>query len=322
MATPPRQLSSPSGALKRKRNENNWKTNIAKTARNLGLAYTSKDSGKEKDARRIGDPCNCKNKCFDRVGQTNIDRIFTEFWQLGSYNLQCSYIQTHTEDVEVKRHRIQNIARQRPIHHKFHVIADNIKVYICLDAFSNILGHNKRTVHRMAKKKTSAGTLITDRRGKHGNHSRIPEEKQQLVIDHISSIPTVTSHYTRVTKPDALYIDGDIKILPDLYDLYKDWLNTNHPGQQPVKFHYYRDVKNTYFPKLYIEKPKVDTCKTCDVFKIKLGEARTPEEIRKIDIERNIHQSKAQKGYDIVTSLKSEILFCVIFYFHDIIYFK
>ena len=67
MATPPRQLSSPSGALKRKRNENNWKTNIAKTARNLGLAYTSKDSGKEKDARRIGDPCNCKNKCFDRV---------------------------------------------------------------------------------------------------------------------------------------------------------------------------------------------------------------------------------------------------------------
>ena len=87
MATPLRQLSSPSGALKRKRNENNWKTNIAKTARNLGLAYTSKDSGKEKDERRIGDPCNCKNKCFDRVGQTNIERIFTEFWQLGSYNL-------------------------------------------------------------------------------------------------------------------------------------------------------------------------------------------------------------------------------------------
>ena len=310
MATPPRQLSSPSGTLKRKRNEGNWKRNIAKKARNFGFA------------RRIGDPCKCKNKCFDKVGQTNIERIFTEFWQLGSYNLQCSYIQSHTEEVQAKRHRTFDIARQRPIQHKFHVLADNIKVYICLDAFSNILGHNKRTVHRMTNKKTSAGTLITDKRGKHGNQPRIPEQKQQLVIDHISSIPTVTSHYTRVTKPDALYIDGDIKVLPDLYGMYKDWLKDNHPGQQPVNIHYYRDVKNTHFPKLHIEKPKVDTCKTCDGFKVKLSEARLPEEIRKINLKRSIHQCKAQKGYDLVTSLKSKILFSIIFYMYDITYFE
>ena len=309
MDSPPPQLSSPSGVLKRKRKRETYKDQIVKRDRNLGKSYKSRQTGRIVGEREIGAPCTCTNNCFEKVGRENIEILFSEFWELGNYDFQCSYVQGHSEDYAVVRPRPRSLipTKQRSVSRHYHVCVNNEKIKVCFAAFASILGHNKATLQRMLKKKTPSGALIPDMRGKHGNHSRIPDEMQQLAIEHIASIPTVTSHYTRVTNTNALYIDGSIKSMSELYKMYYlVWLKDNHPGKQPVKEHYYVDVKNKHFPNLHLEKPKQDTCSKCDGFKIKLQEASSSEEKKKIEIERNIHWSKAQKGYDIITSLKSK----------------
>ena len=318
----PGRFASPSGALKRPRNNDKWKVNLNKRARNLGLPYKSKNTGIINAERKIGHPCTCKKRCFEKVGQENIELIFSQFWKLGDYNLQCSFIQAHSEAFAVRRHRPRTSTKvQKTITNKYHVLANNVKIPVCFQALSSILGIPKATLSRMVLKKNAHGVLISDMRGRHNNHYRIPEEAQQLVISHIESIPTVTSHYSRVKNPNALYIDGDIKSKSELYKLYVEWMASNHPGKYIVKFHYYDDIMKSKFKQLHIEKPKVDTCNKCDSFKLNLKETDSDEEKRRIEIDRNIHWNQAQKGYELVKGLKGKFIIKIkLFIIYDINY--
>ena len=69
------EYRSPSQARKRSRNPDNWKKSIAKKKRDSGQNYTSLQTGKPVEARKIGLPCTCKNNCFELVGQGNIQAI-------------------------------------------------------------------------------------------------------------------------------------------------------------------------------------------------------------------------------------------------------
>ena len=53
-------IRSPSNALKRPRNPEQWKKNIPRKKRNLGEEYTSYSTGKLIPKRSIGDPCRCR----------------------------------------------------------------------------------------------------------------------------------------------------------------------------------------------------------------------------------------------------------------------
>nr|CAH7764809.1 unnamed protein product [Callosobruchus chinensis] len=75
---------------KRQRKPSQWKQNKAKIKRNLGQAYKSISSEKEVLARKIKPPCStkCRLKCFEKIGQSLRDELFTKFWDLGDINLQ------------------------------------------------------------------------------------------------------------------------------------------------------------------------------------------------------------------------------------------
>ena len=45
-----------------------------------------------------------------------------------------------------------------------------------------------------------------------------------------------------------------------MWVLYTKWLNEHHPGQQPVKEHYYRDCLQKHFGHLKLAKTNKDTC--------------------------------------------------------------
>ena len=183
---------------------------------------------------------------------------------------------------------------------------ENKPIKVCFDAFASILGYCKRTLQRMAKKRTPDGALICDKRGRHGNHHRIPDETQQYVHNHIESLPTVTSHYSRKHYPNVRYIEGEIKSIANLYKLYIEWMETNHPGKEIVTLHFYSDVMVRHFPNVHLQKPKTDTCSTCDRYKNALKETTSAEEKKNIERDRLIHWNQAQKGYDIVKRLKSK----------------
>nr|CAH7743470.1 unnamed protein product [Callosobruchus chinensis] len=47
------------------------------------------------------------------------------------------------------------------------------------------------------EKKQSGGMIAVDERGRHGNHSRVPEFIKQRIREHIMQIPAMESHYSR-----------------------------------------------------------------------------------------------------------------------------
>ena len=76
-------LSSPSQARLRPCHKETWKKNVAKAKRNKGQEYVSLATGKTVPERKVGPPCKCSKKCYDRVGYQNIKDIFHDYWNSG-----------------------------------------------------------------------------------------------------------------------------------------------------------------------------------------------------------------------------------------------
>ena len=149
--------SSPSGALKRPRNEDQWKSNAAKKQRNLGLEYLSPKNDKIVPARSVGQPCGCKKNCFDRVGLENIHQIHKQYWASGDWNIQTAYLQSHTAEMDVKRR--YGASAKRTCTRQYHVVVASEKIIVCKKAFASIHGINPTRPHNaLAKNRnTSAG---------------------------------------------------------------------------------------------------------------------------------------------------------------------
>lgn len=80
-----------------------WGSTLAKVRRNLGQAYVSYKTKKQMAARAIDNPC--RDGCFGKVTQEGVQKNFSEFWALGSYDAQNVYIQNRVEVIPVKRKR-------------------------------------------------------------------------------------------------------------------------------------------------------------------------------------------------------------------------
>ena len=115
-------FQSPSGARKRKRNEDNWVTNVAKRLRNLGKEYKSTSSKKTVARRQVGPPCTCKKKCYEQIGTENINTIHEEYWACGDSNIQASFIHKHSEHHDIKRWCTQNEDAQQSGSWTYHAL--------------------------------------------------------------------------------------------------------------------------------------------------------------------------------------------------------
>ena len=65
---------------KRQRHVDQWKSEVAKRARNRGEEYKPLRSDVVVPARTVGPLCNCG--CMADIGNENINQIFNNFWQI------------------------------------------------------------------------------------------------------------------------------------------------------------------------------------------------------------------------------------------------
>jgi hypothetical protein len=77
---------------KRRRQPEKWIVSECKKKRNSGKAYVSRHTEKEVPAHTLGDPGTCRLKCFEKLGMDVIEQIFCNFWNIGDYNVQNSYL--------------------------------------------------------------------------------------------------------------------------------------------------------------------------------------------------------------------------------------
>ena len=117
-----------------------------------------------------------------------------------------------------------------------------------------------QNIHR--KKEFLAGVPKPDCRGKH-TKKVIPTKDKMFAISHITSFPTVESHYCRA-KTNRNYLDSTLN-QQKMYDLYVE--KCTESMRTPVKLSYYKYLFKTEF-NLAFHRPKSDRCDICEYIKV------------------------------------------------------
>lgn len=111
---------------KRFRDESTWQVNKNKKLKNLGKRYHSRTTKKDRNAKVMGDPCTCKNKCTEKIDNPARMSAFEAYWQLGDHERQWDFIlrcvktkPTRVAVVNSKRPRTQTLIYSYIIHSRF-----------------------------------------------------------------------------------------------------------------------------------------------------------------------------------------------------------
>lgn len=182
----------------RKRKPTESKKDLCKKARNSGKQYEKlkgKDKGCFISEKVIGPDCECPNKCFEKVGDETIQKIFKDFWALGDYNSQNAYLFGLINLTNVKRRYTKKEISRRNFTITYSVKRRGQNVTVCKKAFLNIHGlqHNRGRINNLANKmKEGESVPPPDRRGRHGNRpNAYSEEAIDHVRNHLLSCPKI-----------------------------------------------------------------------------------------------------------------------------------
>ncbi|XP_064085627.1 uncharacterized protein LOC135200853 [Macrobrachium nipponense] len=247
---------------KRKPQPETWKMNIAKKLRNEGKAYISRKTHKEVEARKIGPAC--ADGCFEKVTMPVIEALFKEYWGMGDYNAQTSYLQKSMVSVPVKRHRVPAEGSSRTQTALYSVTYGDKRYKVCKKAFMAIFGIGDKRVRVVLKKLTDWKTAMADKRGTNARVSKYSGEKGDFVREHIKKLPTMTSRYSRAKSPNRVYMESNLSVVK-LYDMYVKFMKEEHPNVDIVSINFYSNVFRTEFNNIGFVPPVVDMCNTCDL---------------------------------------------------------
>ena len=263
-----------------------------KHLKNQGLSYEAAHTKKVMEAKKIGKPCNCKNKCFDKVGEEGVKAVFDNFWKIGNYNKQNAYLSSRMHVMQPKR-RYTNNPESSLVRYDYTVKYGDQKFSVCRYAFPAMHGISVRRmeIHQKRMRSSVTGTPIADKRGNGPSANKITGKKLEIVHEHIKSLPTKSSHYTRCKAPHRKYLEEGPTSIKSLYIYYLEWAENFHPGVETVKQRFYEKVFTECY-NISFHMPKKDTCTTCDKMTIEI-KAKKSEEIDTKSLEETLQKHKA-----------------------------
>lgn len=283
----------------RPKNSEMYSRNKRKARRNLGQEYLSDSAKKQIKARELGLPCSCKYKCREKL-QGKHETIFNSFWDLGSYDLQNSYLFGCIEVVPKKRSYIKKQKKQESSRkcnaiYKVNVNSESVKISKAEFMGVHGLQYSRGRINLIVSQKIQGVSVPKkDQRGKHNNRPhQLTREQKQSVRDHINLIPKYQSHYSRADNLGKVYLNCDMTIARLYKEFYLPWCEECQIN--PVKESVYRKIFCTEF-NIGFKFPKSDTCKTCDETAIKLDNAvktGNQSDIKKITQDLNLHKCRA-----------------------------
>ncbi|KAK3865670.1 hypothetical protein Pcinc_028734 [Petrolisthes cinctipes] len=265
----------------------------AKRQRNRGEEYVSRTTGRHVPARCVGAPC--RDGCFDKITRPIVDILHSNFWQIGDFGLQNSFLQKHVAQLPVKRRRpVQNpnAARRRSATLQYTLSHCQTRYTLCKTGFLSILGISEARVKTAMLSMSSTGSPRGDLRGHHPPGVMVSREVVNRVLQHILSFPTVSSHYTRAKSPHMRYLEGHLNIRK-LYRLYLLWMEEHYRTEKRVKLSFYRKKFRGF--NLGFKPPMTDTCTRCDTFKVAIEKAN-PEAKAELRENNEKHLDLARRG--------------------------
>lgn len=149
-----------------------------------------------------------------------------------------------------------------------------------------------RKVRTLANKLVlGQGIASDDMRKGNCSQKQVSPEHADYIMKHIKSFPAEESHYGR-EKSSRLYLSSDLNV-QRMYELYQDQCGGDN--LTPVHYNTYRRAFNSL--NLKFRKPKIDTCNTCDMFKIELQVEKDERKRKEIIVRKDAHHLEAQRIY-------------------------
>lgn len=197
---------------KRLRVESEWQKKKRKLLKDSGEVYATY-AGAQKPAKEMLSPsCKCKYRCCE-LAEEECERLFTDFYKLGNHDSQNKYLFGLLRREPIKRKRRGTVSR-RSHTISYHVrLKDGSQVQVCKRSFCDLHAIGKRRIEKLTEKLVAGVLVPGDARGKHSNrpHS-IPEERKDLVREHIRSMPRQKSHYSRNSNRRKEYLSEGLSI--------------------------------------------------------------------------------------------------------------
>lgn len=174
---------------------------------------------------------------------------------------------------------------------KFSLLVDGRRKYVCKMTFMGVYKISKHRISTVIDKMKAGDLSLQDNRGKHPK-TMITDATRQRVRDHISSFPTMESHYGRNNGQNLMkYLEPGLN-LEKLYGLFIE--ECRQQGTQEIESWLYRDVFRKDF-KLSFSTPKEDTCDTCDRLLAQI--TNEVDQLRRVTLkeERDNHVQQSMK---------------------------
>lgn len=277
---------------KRKRNVDLWKRNKNKIARNSGLSYFTYKQihmpAKKPNLLDVLCLSNCRRKCSEKISTDQRQALFSAFYSL-DFNAKNVMLFNGIQRKNVKRHR-KNVTKrkQNSFVYSIKLPSCNEATIVCKKAFCSLFQISTKKVE-IIQKKHSAGqiTPALDKRGKHSNRAnKTMDEVVNAVVDHISSFPADSSHYSRNSNSNRKYLSPTLSI-SQMHKLYIEECTAKElPKQYFIKYGVYANTFSTKF-NLSFGQPRSDTCATCD--------ANEADENHKIKYRQAFEQQKVDR---------------------------
>lgn len=270
---------------KRLRRESNWKKKKAQNLRNCGKEYVS-NHGKIHQARSVKDYTHiCRFKCNENVPEEKRQDIFQQYWDLGSWDLQTSFINSCVEKIFPKRPNPKALKNK-----KSSTILKLQGFRVCKEFFLRTLDISNKRYSNVVQKKRETNIALTDKRGRHTPSNKMSESQIKFVLQHIRSFPKFKSHYSRAQNPNRRYLTISLN-LKKMYQLYTE--KCSEAKRPPVRLSYYRMLFNTRF-NLSFHKPYSDTCNTCDKLNNIIKHSDQEQDIQDAVEKKKNHLTKAE----------------------------
>ena len=260
-------------------------------------------------AKKVGNDCLCKLRCFEKVGRENIDIIFTEFYKIGdNYTAKSGYLMNNIRDRPVKRRRQTDANKVSRTQWSYYV--KHIAEYeVCRNAFMAIHAISNSKLKKVIQDKLNnpTGSPPADNRGRGVSGNTISGPDRALIHEHIQMLAVTQSHYSRAHSPHRRYMEmGMTQNL--LHSNYVDWMTEKHPLMNPQKLSFYMSI----FTKDYniVRQPQqTDVCDFCSYSKTQMEIHKTNNKtIAELENDLTIHKAEAKKQQSLLSHFEKQSL--------------
>lgn len=251
---------------KRIRNPSEHKANVKKRKVQTGQEYVSR-SGKIKKQKNFAaqNNCRCKRNCAEHIDALRQHEIFNSFYNLPNWTQKTLFLRSLVKICSVKENLNPVINLKSKNFHNKYYLSDRfgIQHQVCLNFILNCLCITQTKMFHATKSFLSNETA-KDLRGNISTR-KTKDSDIDFIKDFISEFPTYESHY-KVSRSDKKYLSPFLNIKR----MYREYcLKCKFMKKKVVKEWKFRHIFNTEF-NLSFARPKVDTCRKCDRFKVKL----------------------------------------------------